>query len=77
MHPYRYVDWARRPAHGLVGELADLIGDAANALHAGLAELLPGAAPRRAGVVFSDEAERSDADDGAPVRKLRRWLHLL
>lgn len=73
-HPYRYVDWGGRPPHGLVGELGELIGDAAQALQAGLAELLPRVKLGHHGVVFSDGDEPSSADDGGPVRKLRRWL---
>ena len=42
IHPHRYVDWSARPARGLVGELGELMGDAAKALQAGLAEILPG-----------------------------------
>jgi sterol 3beta-glucosyltransferase len=74
VHPYRYVDWGGRPPHGLVGELGELIGDAAQALQAGLTELLPSWKPGPSGVVFSDRDEPSSADSGGPVRKLRRWL---
>jgi sterol 3beta-glucosyltransferase len=74
VHPYRYVDWGGLPPHGLAADLGDLIGDAAQALQAGLAELLPKVAPWRDGVVFSDGDERPSADRGGPVRKLRRWL---
>src|SRR5215470_1241229 len=77
VHPYRYVDWGAGPPHGVVSELADVIGDAARALQAGLADLLPSAAARSAGVVFSDEDAEPRANSGGPVRKLRRWLHLL
>jgi UDP:flavonoid glycosyltransferase YjiC (YdhE family) len=73
VHPYRYVDWGGRPAHGLVAELGELIGDAAQALQAGLAELLPRVKPGH-GVVFSDGDEPSSTGIGGPVRKLRRWL---
>jgi hypothetical protein len=72
VHPYRYVDWGRSAAHGLVGELGELISDAAQALQVGLAELLPRRAdPGKRGVVLSDGQEPSDASDG-PVRKARR-----
>ena len=74
VHPYRYVDWGGGSPHGLVGELADLVGDAAQALHAGLAELVPGVTSSRDGVVFSDGESPSNADRGDPIRKLRRWL---
>ena len=57
-----------------VGELADLVGDAAQALHAGLAELVPSVTSSRDGVVFSDGESPSNADRGDPIRKLRRWL---
>jgi len=73
VHPYRYVDWGRSPAHGLVAELGELIGDAAQALQAGLAELLPRRTnPGKHGVVLGDREEPSTADDGGPARKLRR-----
>ena len=77
IHPYRYVDWGAGPPHGVVSELADVIGDAARALQAGLADLLPSAGARSAGVVFSDEDAGPRTNSGGPVRKLRRWLHLL
>ncbi len=73
-HPYRYVDWGGRPPHGLVAELGDVIGAAAQAVQAGLAELLPRGIPGRLGVVFSDGDKPSSADNEGPVRKLRRWL---
>jgi UDP:flavonoid glycosyltransferase YjiC (YdhE family) len=73
-HPYRYVDWHGPLPHGLVAEVGDLVGDAARALQTGLAELFPGAAVRRGGVIFSDGGEPSTTDWGEPVRKLRRWL---
>jgi sterol 3beta-glucosyltransferase len=34
------VDWSARPAPGLVGELGELLGDAGQALQAGLAEIM-------------------------------------
>jgi hypothetical protein len=37
----RYVDWSGGTPRDLVAELSDLAGDAARALQAGLAELLP------------------------------------
>jgi sterol 3beta-glucosyltransferase len=40
VRPCRYVDWGARPPQGLVGELGDLVGDAARALHAGLDDIL-------------------------------------
>jgi UDP:flavonoid glycosyltransferase YjiC (YdhE family) len=60
-HPYRYVDWSGPPPHGFVGEL---IRDAAHALRAGLAELVPGMKPRQQGVVFSDPGDLGGAGGG-------------
>jgi hypothetical protein len=74
VHPYRYVDWGGRAPHGLLGELGELVGDAAQALHAGLAELLPSPRSGHHGVLFSDGDAPSSGDRGGPVRKLRRWL---
>ena len=75
VHPYRYVDWSEPPPHGVVADLGALIGDAAHALQAGVAELLPGAKRRQQGVVFSDREESASTGRGGPVRKLWRWLH--
>jgi hypothetical protein len=53
------------------------MGDAAVALQAGLAELLPKMGTGHHGVLFSDGSdggEAARADRGGPVRKLRRWL---
>jgi sterol 3beta-glucosyltransferase len=72
VHPYRYVDWGRRAPHGVVAELGELIGDAAQAVQVGLIELLPRVRSRHHGVVFSDGDE--SAEPAGPVRKLRRWL---
>ena len=75
VHPYRYVDWGGRAPHGLFAELGEVMGDAALALQAGLAELLPNVGARRRGVLFSDDGdEPARTDRGGPVRKLRRWL---
>ena len=74
VHPYRYVDWGGRAPHGLLGEMGEMMGDAALALQAGLAELLPRIGAGNHGVLFSDGGEPSPADGGGPVRKLRRWL---
>ena len=72
VHPYRYVDWGRTPAHGLVAELGELISDAAQALQVGLAELLPRRTdPGKRGVVLGSRHEPRDASDG-PVRKAQR-----
>jgi hypothetical protein len=76
VYPYRYVDWGCRPPHGVIGELGSLISDATQALEAGIADLLPSAAARSTGVVFTDEKPCFSADSGGPVQKLRRWLHL-
>ena len=75
-HPYRYVDWSGPPPHGFLADAAELIGDAAHALQAGLAELLPAVKPRQQGVVFSDRDESARTGHESPVRKLRRWLHV-
>ena len=75
-HPYRYVDWSGPPPHGLLADVGELIGDAAHALQAGVAELLPGVKPSQQGVVFSDKDESARTGHVGPVRKLRRWLHL-
>ena len=73
VHPYRYVDWGRGQAHGLVGELGELIGDAAQALQAGLAELVPGRRnPGQRGEGPSDREELPTAEDDGPTRRLRR-----
>jgi len=74
VHPYRYVDWGGRAPHGLFGEMGELMGDAALALQAGLAEPLPSTWPGHRGVLFSDGDEPPRADRGGPVRKVRRWL---
>jgi hypothetical protein len=74
VHPYRPVDWSRRPPHGLAAELSDIVGDAAQALQAGLAEIWPSITLGRGGVVFTDGDEREGTSIGGPVRKLRRWL---
>lgn len=74
LHTYRYVDWGGHPPHGLVGAMGELIGDAAQALQAGLAELLPRVKSGAHGVVFSDRTEAASAGSGGPVHKLRRWL---
>jgi hypothetical protein len=50
------------------------MSDAAHALEAGVAELLPRGKPVQDGVVFSDGDEPSSGDSDGPVRKLRRWL---
>jgi hypothetical protein len=72
VHPYRYVDWGRSPTHGLVAELGELIGDAAQALQVGLAELLPRRTdPGRQGVVLDDRDEPSSKAGDGPARKLR------
>src|SRR5262245_17959158 len=72
VHPYRYVDWGGSPPHGIVAELGELIADAAQALQAGLAELLPGRmCPAKHGVVLGDRDEPSSVADSGPVRKLR------
>ena len=47
----------------------------ARALQAGLEEIMPHAAPRQAGVIFT-EADESDSEGEKPVKKLKRWLGL-
>jgi UDP:flavonoid glycosyltransferase YjiC (YdhE family) len=76
VHPYRYVDWSEPPPHGVVADFGEVIGDAAHALQAGLAELVPRAKRRPEGVVFSDKDESASTGREGPVRKLRRWLRL-
>lgn len=66
---YRYVDWGAPTPHGLVGELGELIGDAAQALQAGLAELLPRVKPARHGVTLGDPDESAGSGNGEPDRK--------
>lgn len=39
--PHWYVDWSARAGHGLAREISELLVDAAQALHAGLAEVVP------------------------------------
>ncbi len=51
VHGYRYVDWSVRPERTMSGALRELIADAAEALRAGLTELVPGRAVRTGGVV--------------------------
>jgi len=51
VHGYRYVDWSVRPERTISGALRELIADAAQALRAGLTELVPGRAVRTGGVV--------------------------
>jgi sterol 3beta-glucosyltransferase len=51
VHVYRYVDWSVRPERTMSGALRELIADAAQALRAGLTELIPGRAARTGGVV--------------------------
>lgn len=72
VHPYRYVDWGGRAPHGLVTELGELVSDAAQALQAGLVELLPRVRSGHRGVVFGDRHEAPSPDLGEPARKLRR-----
>jgi len=38
--PAFYVDWSARPDRGVVGELGELMTDAARALRAGLSKLV-------------------------------------
>ena len=73
VHPYRYVDWGGSPGSGVVAELGELIGDAAQALQAGLAELLPQRTnPGKHGVILSDRDDPSRDDGDGPARKRRR-----
>jgi UDP:flavonoid glycosyltransferase YjiC (YdhE family) len=64
VRPHYHVDWSARAGHGLAGEIGELLGDAAGALHAGLAEVIPQLVPQWRGVVSSDgdEREPSNAD---------------
>ena len=72
--PYRYIDWGIRPARGVAQEIVDLVSDAAQALRAGLEELMPNRAPRRSGVVFGDTESPHETESAGPVRKLKRLL---
>jgi sterol 3beta-glucosyltransferase len=67
VHGYRYVDWSVRPERTLSGTLRELIADAAQALRAGLTELVPGRAVRTGGVVrgVRDRAIRGRTARGA------------
>jgi len=65
--PYRYIDWGARPPHSIADELRELIVEAASALRAAFEDLVPSAAPRREGVVFSDN--EAPPNDGSPLRK--------
>jgi hypothetical protein len=51
VHGYRFVDWSVRPERTVSGTLRGLIADAAQAVRAGLNELVPLRAARRGGVV--------------------------
>jgi sterol 3beta-glucosyltransferase len=62
---YRYVDWSVRPERTVSGTLGELIADAAQALRAGLNELVPVGAVRRGGVV---RGVRDRAVGGRTVR---------
>ena len=77
-HPYRYVDWSGPAPRGLMSDLGELVADSAEALQAGMAELLPSVRSKLQGVIFSDKdgPASGEAEPGGPVRKLRRWLHL-
>lgn len=75
VQPYRYVEWGVRPQQSIAREVAELLGDAANALRVGLEDLRPHAAPRREGVVFGDAEPPPTDEPRGPVRKLTRWLH--
>jgi hypothetical protein len=54
VHPHRYVDWSARAGHGLAREISELLVDAAQALHAGFAEILPPVVPRGQDLVVTD-----------------------
>jgi UDP:flavonoid glycosyltransferase YjiC (YdhE family) len=73
VHPHRYVDWGRSESHGLVAELGGLLGDAAQALQAGLAELMPRRTdPGQPGEVPRERQQPSPGEGGGPVGPLRR-----
>ena len=61
-----------------MSDLGELVADSAEALQAGMAELLPSVKSKLQGVIFSDKEgpASGEAEPGGPVRKLRRWLHL-
>jgi sterol 3beta-glucosyltransferase len=73
VRPHRVVDWSARPGQGLAGEIGELLGDAAQALHAGVAEVVKQLAPQWRGIVSSsgDESEPSNGTIGEDgVKKL-------
>jgi UDP:flavonoid glycosyltransferase YjiC (YdhE family) len=73
VHPYRYVDWSARPPRTLSSAVRELIADAGGALRAGLDEMLPLAAPHRAGVVRGTrEAATGRARPGTVWKAPRR-----
>jgi len=47
VRPHCYVDWRARARHGVAGEIGELLGDAAQAVRTGLAEVIPPLAPER------------------------------
>jgi UDP:flavonoid glycosyltransferase YjiC (YdhE family) len=58
VRPHRYVDWSARAGHGLAREISELFVDAARALHAGLAEVVPAVGLPGFGVGSSDGGQR-------------------
>jgi sterol 3beta-glucosyltransferase len=46
VRPHHHVDWSGRSGHGLATEIRALVGDAAQALHAGLAKFISELVPR-------------------------------
>jgi sterol 3beta-glucosyltransferase len=69
VRPYYYVDWGGPPPRGLAAELGELIGDAAQALQAGLAELLPRMKPARDGGIRTDPVEPSGSADASKLQR--------
>jgi len=69
VRPYRYVDWSGPRQPGLVAELSELVGDAVQALQAGLAELLPRVKPGRHGVILSDADAPPGSGSAGPVAR--------
>src|SRR5262249_17962474 len=68
-HPYRYVDWSGPHPHGFLADVGELIGDAAHALQAGVAELFPSVKPRPQGGVVSGRGEAAGPRPQRPRHK--------
>ena len=65
VHPHRHVDWSARAGHGLAREISELFVDAARALHAGFAEMVPPVVPRGPEVVTDGDQNQPPKADTA------------